>query len=743
MKSISLKIFLPVIITTTLIYSVMIFLVSTSVNKKIENDFYTTIHYLLDDIYNLVDTVYNNQEAFRTYKYNDTENRLTDLVEQAISMVNYFYQLNVQGKLSLHEAQRLAKNALRSLRYGKTGYFWADSTQYILLVHPYNQKGEGKSRKNLQDVKGKYLIQELVDGAVKNGSTTVKFWFNKPGEDFPSPKIGHTILFEPWGWVIGTGEYIDNIQKDLDTQYQQNIKKLNEELYKTAIMGSYPFIKTRDKRYIAYVTQSKIGKISISKDKVTGADLTEEYFKVKNGIVHYNYTKKGHGDAIFKKTAFIRYFKPLDWIIAYSFYDDDLSAAIGKIQIYMYTSAGISLLAIGLLLFLILNLITKQIKKTSSQLKQIAEEGGDLTQRIDVKSSDETGELARNFNIFTDSLQQLIQNMKNAARMSLEQGETLASNTTEMSSAVVQIVATAQSIDKKSEMLSKETTESSRVINTIISDINTISHQTEEESNAVSQSSAAVEEMIASIHNIARISEERTESARGLVDLSHKGGRQMEATVNEIEGIANSVGEIKEVVTVIDNISSQINLLAMNAAIEAAHAGNAGKGFAVVAAEIRKLAESTGDNSKKIGESVAEIIGKINGTTEKSTEMGVSIRSMVEDSEKVSDSMIEILHAINELSDGTKQITDALGILKDSSTQVQDSTKSMSSKASKVNHSVKEIENLSLQTHLGITEINNALKEISEALSMINSMGIENSKNLDELTNQLEKFVTE
>jgi len=743
MKSITFKIFLPVIITITLIYSAMIFFVSNTVNNKLQNDFDSTIHYLLDDVYNLVDTFYANQEEFKALKYKDTELRLTHLVEQAVSMVNYYYTLSIQGTLSNAEAQRQAKNALRSLRYGETGYYWVDNTNYVMLVHPHNLKGEGKNRKNLQDVNGKYLIQELVDGAVKNGSTTVEFWFVKPGEDHSSPKIGHTILFKPWKWVIGTGEYIDNIQTDLDKQYQENIKKLNEVIYKNAIMGSYPFIKDREKQYIAYVSQEKVGKVSASKDKVTGIDLTEAYFKVGNGTYHYNYTKQDHGDAIFKKTAFIRYFAPLDWIIAYSFYDDDISGSIKKIQRYMFTAAGLSLLIIGVLLFFILNLITKQIKKTSTQLRLIAEGGGDLTKRIEVNSSDEAGELAKNFNTFTSSLLQLIKNMKEASGKSQSLGETLASDTTEMSSAVVEIVATAKSIDEKSEMLSKETTESSLVINTIITDIETILHQTEEESSAVIQSSAAVEEMIASIQNIAGISEKRTESAQGLVSLSHTGGIQMEETVKEIEGISNSVGEIKDVVNVIDNISSQINLLAMNAAIEAAHAGNAGKGFAVVADEIRKLAESTGENSKKIGQSVTEIVSKINGATEKSTDMGVSIRSMVDNSEKVSLAMSEILQAITELSEGTRHITEGLGVLRDSSTQVQSSTQSISGKASDVNQSVKEIENLSLQTHLGITEINNALGEISNVLNKINTMGLENSSNLEDLSNQLNKFITD
>lgn len=742
MKSITFKIFLPVMISIALIYTGMILLVSSSIKGKITTDFENTINYLVDDVYNLVDNFYQAQINMKSRIEADTVNRLANLVQQAVSMVDYYYRLSEEGTLSVDQAQKMAKDNLRDLRYGESGYYWADDENYILLVHPYNLEGEGQSRGDLMDIKGKYLIRELVDGAVRNGSATVEFYFNKPGETTPSPKIGHTIYFRPWGWIIGTGEYIDNIEKEISLQRELDIKKLNELLYKNKIMGSYPFIKSRDKKYIAYVDQSKLGQDVPSVDAITGEDLTEAYFKVKNGIFHYNWVRDAKIGRITGKTAFVRYFEPLDWVIVYSTYDEDIVQETTRISRYMYIAFGVSLLTIGLLLYLLLKLITRQILKTADQLKTIAQEGGDLTKRVNIKSGDEVGQLAESFNIFTESLKNLIVDMKDSARISREHGETLASNTTEMSTAVVEIVATAKSIDNKSELLSKETVKSSSVVQTIIEDLRIISAQTEEESSAVSQSSSAVEEMIASIMNIARISDERAKSAKGLVELSHKGGTQVEATIAEINDISSSADEIKNVINVINSISSQINLLAMNAAIEAAHAGNAGKGFAVVADEIRKLAESTGANSRKIGESVGEIISKINGATEKSQDMGKTIHTMVNESESVADSLSEILYAVNEVSQGTKQITDALDVLKVSSVTVNDSAVQIRDRASDVQHSVVEIENLSVQTHQGITEINKALEEIAESLGQINSMGIENSSNLGRLSDNLDKFVT-
>ena len=112
------------------------------------------------------------------------------------------------------------------LRYAGDNYYWIDTTNYINILHPLNRATEGKSRENLVDKNGKFLIKDLVDGAKKDGSTFVTYYFNKPGKDGVFPKLGYTILFPSWDWVVGTGVYIDEIDADLLLAEQDAHKNL-------------------------------------------------------------------------------------------------------------------------------------------------------------------------------------------------------------------------------------------------------------------------------------------------------------------------------------------------------------------------------------------------------------------------------------------------------------------------------------------------------------------------------------
>ncbi len=254
------------------------------------------------------------------------------------------------------------------------------------------------------------------------------------------------------------------------------------------------------------------------------------------------------------------------------------------------------------------------------------------------------------------------------------------------------------------------------------------------------ESSAAVEQMVASIRNISRLASDRSEMSDQLSQMASKGEEQMGTTLKDIEGISTSADSIRDVVSVIDGISSQINLLAMNAAIEAAHAGDAGRGFAVVADEIRKLAESTGTNAKIIGDSVGEITEKIHDTANRSRQTGDSIREIVSGSNDVASTLKEILSALEELGQGTGQITEALDHLNAASHSVRESAVKIEVQAGEGRESLEKVSGLSRQTHQGIDEIRQAMDEIGTTIRDIISLGAENAESMDTLDREVRRF---
>jgi methyl-accepting chemotaxis protein len=134
--------------------------------------------------------------------------------------------------------------------------------------------------------------------------------------------------------------------------------------------------------------------------------------------------------------------------------------------------------------------------------------------------------------------------------------------------------------------------------------------------------------MAASVESVARIALQRQEALEQLVSITNKGGEQVEITNKLIEENANDVKEILEIIEIINNVASQTNLLSMNAAIEAAHASDSGRGFAVVAEEIRKLAESTNENSKRIRKTITTIADRIQQILEASNESSDSFQKI-------------------------------------------------------------------------------------------------------------------
>nr|HQU74862.1 cache domain-containing protein [Calditrichia bacterium] len=151
----------------------------------------------------------------RQRMFDDKRESIRFLVESATGILAEYQQQEKSGALSREAAQQLAKAAIRPLRYGKNGYFWIDNQDYVCQLLPPKPEAENVFRGNLKDVKGNLFIQDLVNGAVRNGSTNVEYWFPKPGEQEASAKFGFTQYFEPWGWIIGTGVYVD----DVDAQY--------------------------------------------------------------------------------------------------------------------------------------------------------------------------------------------------------------------------------------------------------------------------------------------------------------------------------------------------------------------------------------------------------------------------------------------------------------------------------------------------------------------------------------------
>lgn len=171
------------------------------------------------NIKNLVRLNKNEISNFEKVLFDQYDEMIKNEVETSITVLNTYYDFYKAGKLNENQAKEEAKNMVKSLRYDVDGYFWIDTTDGILVAHPMIAKDEGKNRINEKDPNGVEIIKELIQAAKNNtDSGFTDFMWAKPQDvesNKLSPKRAYSKLFEPWNWVVSTGNYVDNIDEQV------------------------------------------------------------------------------------------------------------------------------------------------------------------------------------------------------------------------------------------------------------------------------------------------------------------------------------------------------------------------------------------------------------------------------------------------------------------------------------------------------------------------------------------------
>ncbi|MDR1024759.1 MAG: methyl-accepting chemotaxis protein [Treponema sp.] len=225
-------------------------------------------------------------------------------------------------------------------------------------------------------------------------------------------------------------------------------------------------------------------------------------------------------------------------------------------------------------------------------------------------------------------------------------------------------------------------------INNLIENLN---DQIVRQASAIEASSAAIEEMVATINNTAGMAQKKQAAIQDLVDNVEQGRASMRETIDAVGNISRGVEGVGATIKVIGGIAANTNLLSMNAAIEAAHAGDAGLGFSVVAGEIRRLSETTRENSHNIAATLTSIIDGIKVTTARSTATDSLIGTMAEEINSFANTMTELINSLGELSIGSREITTALVQLREHAEAIKTGYRDMMGRTRDLEDSMQRI----------------------------------------------------
>jgi len=411
------------------------------------------------------------------------------------------------------------------------------------------------------------------------------------------------------------------------------------------------------------------------------------------------------------------------------------------IMVILASSAVIILIAL-LIVFFIARTISLPIKEIHLFLEKVKD--GDLTKKVTVKSQDEIGNLADYFNLTIENIRNLVGVIKYKIDALTNTGYELSANMGKTAKSVNQISENFKSMKSMMGRQEESAAEAEKAVLAIKRSIDNLNRLIEDQSDSINTSSSAVEEMTANIHSVTKTLMENSKNVIELMGASENGKAGLQAVAKKIIEIAKDSEGLLEINAVMNNIAAKTNLLSMNAAIEAAHAGEAGKGFAVVADEIRKLAESSGKQSKTTAAMLKKIKASIDSITVSSNDV-ISRFEVIDTGVKtVSQHELNIRNAMEEQEVGGKQILESIGKLKEISVTVKKGAGEMLDSGDQLKRQTNDFIQISNGAVNGMNEIvNGAMQEIKTAVNLVDEMSDENSRNFEELKTESTKFKVE
>ncbi|MEV9524878.1 methyl-accepting chemotaxis protein [Aliarcobacter butzleri] len=519
------------------------------------------------------------------------------------------------------ELKAKALEEISKIRFGQDGYFFVYDYDGTNIMHPVNPALVGKNLMENKSKKGVYYIKDLIEVAKKGGGT-VLFDFPKSKDD-PKlyDKIGYADGLQEWKWMIGTGVYIDNVEKNVEIMKQNSYEKISSIILGIVIIAVIVSIVL-----IAFIS------FFITKEII----FPLEKFEV----------------------GLLSFFKYLNKEVK----------NVEKIEVKNNDEIGI-----------MAKFVNENIEKTNKLLKQdealinnvkevvLEINKGNLNNRIEAKTENESLEELKNILnemlvlisskvnnnlVAIDEVLQKYKKMDFRPRIENPQGE-VAKEINSLADTINHLL-----VENKRNGLTLE--DSSHIL---LENVNKLNISSNEAAASLEETAAAIEEITSNIRNttqniskMATLSNQVTKSVTQGESLANK-------TTNAMDEINNQVNLINDAISVIDNIAFQTNILSLNAAVEAATAGEAGKGFAVVAQEVRNLASRSAEAAREIKSIVENATIKANEGKDISKNMIEGYVGLTKDIQQTITLIQDIEMSSKEQLVGIEQINDAVNQL--------------------------------------------------------------------------------
>ncbi len=446
-----LKIFAGVMLVSLSYFAAVYFITIPLVKKTVYKQEERTAKTILSNVYELINVYYFGIKAYEDYALASHKRDVKNAVFIALSHIRNYYNDVRRGKLTRKQAERKVLKDIRSWRFGNNNYVFVIDKEGRLIAHPWVPYG--KNVIDLKDIKGKYLIREIIKAAKSNpeGGFT-KYWWRRIGSDKPVEKLSFSKLFPEWEWVVGSGVYIDDVKEEIEKRKRKAIEEIRKVLTSIKIGKSgYLFIFDSEGKMIVHPDRKLIGKDATHfVNKLTGESIIEELKRAADTgkpVAYIWYKPNQSNEFSFKKLSWVRYFDGFDWYIASSVYEDDLLFAAQSLSNRIRLATAVILVLVVILAYLFFNRMISPIKQLSKLALKV--KNGDLTARSNIKRNDEIGVLS---DVFNSMVEELVDHIENLDRKVLERTKELEQKNRELEEAISRLKETQRQLVESEKM---------------------------------------------------------------------------------------------------------------------------------------------------------------------------------------------------------------------------------------------------------------------------------------------------
>jgi len=649
------------------------------------------------------------------------QQELKGLVETAMSVVEARYAEAKSGHITEAEAKAAAAQTVGQMRYQGDNYFWINDLHPTMVMHPIRPDLDGKDLSNIKDPNGLALFVAFADVAKTAGAGFVDYMWPKPGAKDPVQKTSYVAVFKPWGWVIGTGVYND----DIAAEHDRALKAAGSAgtpivlLVVGIAFWSAQSLSRRMRRLNAAMAAVASGKLDIDipdrrrKDEIGVMAKALEAFR--QGAIHAKELRRSTDmksatlDAVrsnvmladadynicFMNRPQVEMLQAAEADLRKELPHFDSSDLMGKsIDLFhknpahqrqmldALTATFETHIKVGPRSFHLIATplfdgetrigtavewrdvsLEKAIESDISKIVEAATRGQFSTR---VETAGKSGFMLTLANLMNNMCETIDRALNDMGRVcgALSSGNLTERITKDYEGNLRDMKEGANSLaDSFSAIISDIKARAAEVSNAaaeISTSTTDLSQRTEEQAASLEQTSASMEEISATVKKNAENAQRANELTSASREAADRGGAVAADAVKAMAKIQESSRKIGDIITVIDEIARQTNLLALNAAVEAARAGDAGRGFAVVASEVRSLAQRSSQAAKDINDLITNSTGQVENGVGLVNQAGTSLTEIVGSIKQVAEIVADIATASAEQSEGLEQINKAL-----------------------------------------------------------------------------------